>query len=151
MKYIKADKSSNKCIFCTKLAEHKDKKNYILYRGKKAFVILNIYPYTNGHLMVVPNRHISDLTGLSTEEMTELGELVKLSIKTIKAVISPEGFNIGLNIGRAAGAGIEEHLHVHIVPRWTGDTNFMPVISDTKTIPESLEETFQKLKSVKLK
>jgi len=146
VKSIKKNRKNKKCILCNKVKELNDKKNYVLYRGKKSFIILNLYPYSNGHLMVAPNRHIAELDKLSSEEIIELMDLVNLSIKLLKKTHNPDGFNIGINYGKAAGAGIDKHIHIHIVPRWFGDVNFMPVISDTKIIPESLDSTYQKLK-----
>jgi len=132
------------CIFCKKPIERKDKKNLILYQSDYAFVIMNKFPYNNGHLMVVPKRHCIDLDQLGDEEIQELSYLLKASTQVLKTCFHPHGFNIGMNIGRVGGAG-EEHIHFHIVPRWTGDTNFMPVLGETKIIPEYLEKTYQKL------
>ncbi|MCD6407201.1 HIT domain-containing protein [Candidatus Aerophobetes bacterium] len=145
MKYIKEEKEKD-CIFCQKPKEKKDKENYILLRGKKCFVILNAFPYNNGHLMIAPYRHISLIEEMNREESAEMFELLKKMVMLLKKVMQPDGFNIGVNLGRAAGAGIEDHIHFHIVPRWVGDYNFMPLFSDTKVIPEALEETYRKLK-----
>jgi ATP adenylyltransferase len=150
MKYIKSNNEKNRkkeCVFCEKLSNKKDdKKNYILFRNKFVCVIMNIYPYNNGHLMVVVNRHVRDFTGLTQEEIYQLGNMIKLSLKIIKKVMKPNGFNIGINIGYAGGAGVVNHLHVHIVPRWIGDSNFMPVIGKTKVICELLDDTYSKLR-----
>ncbi len=145
VKFIRQKKQKT-CIFCNKIRQKNDKKNLVVYRGKHNFVILNLYPYTNAHLMVVPNRHISDLELLSKDELYELFDLVCQMVKILKKTYKIDGCNIGINLGKAAGAGVDEHLHVHIVPRWLGDTNFMPVVSNTKVISESLNETYKILK-----
>ena len=145
LKYIKEDRSTE-CIFCKKPGENKDRENYILFRGKTCFVILNAIPYNNGHLMIAPYRHISSVEQMSLEEGVEMIKLLNKMVKLLTEVMQPEGFNIGMNLGKAAGAGIEDHIHLHIVPRWVGDYNFMPLFSDTKVIPEALEETYRKLK-----
>ena len=145
IEYIQMEKAEG-CILCEKPRQHNDTVNYILYRGNKNFVILNSYPYNPGHLMVVSYRHIANLEELTDEERHEHFEIVSRSIKVLKQVFNPGGFNIGINTGKIAGAGIDEHIHTHIVPRWQGDTNFMPVISDTRVVPEALAETYEKLK-----
>lgn len=134
------------CIFCDKSKDRrKDSKNFIISRKVYSFSILNIYPYNNGHIMVAPYRHIGDIAGLNREELNELmshvAELKQLLDRTLK----PDGYNIGMNLGKVSGAGFAEHLHVHIVPRWVGDTNFMPVLSGTKVISESLPELYKRL------
>jgi len=134
------------CIFCKIAREKKDKKNYVLFRGKWNYVLLNNYPYNSGHLMVVPFKHVKNLEDLTDEELYEHFKIVRESVKNLKKVFKPEGFNIGINIGRVAGAGVENHIHTHIVPRWSGDTNYMPVIADTKVIPEALKQTYNRLK-----
>lgn len=144
MAYIKSPKGEG-CIFCDKPKEGDDSKNFILMRGKKCFVMMNIFPYNSGHLMVSPYRHAKDFEDLTDEESLELVEMVKKSIRILKRALNPHGFNIGINLGSVAGAGIEDHIHVHIVPRWSGDTNFMPVIGDTKVIPEMLQDTYRRL------
>ena len=145
MEFILAEKSKG-CIFCWKPKEKEDETNYILYRGEKNFVILNSYPYNPGHLIVTPYRHVSSLEDLANEELWEHFDLVRRSTKVLRRVFSPAGFNIGINIGKSAGAGIDGHVHTHIVPRWEGDSNFMPVTSATKVLPEALASTYQKLK-----
>jgi len=145
IEYIKMEKHRG-CIFCELPKEQDDFKNLILYRGKHAFVIMNNYPYNPGHVMVVPYRHTDSWVSLSDAEVLEIQKLVALMIQAIKNAMGPDGFNIGINLGRTAGAGIEEHVHVHIVPRWNGDTNFMPVLSDTKIIPQALHDTYADLK-----
>ncbi len=145
IEYIKMEKSEG-CIFCTLPEENDDEKNLILHRGKKAFVIMNNYPYNPGHVMVAPYRHVGKYEELEDEEIIEIHHLVSLMIRAIKRAMNPQGFNIGINLGRVAGAGIEDHVHIHIVPRWNGDTNFMPVLADVKVIPQALQETYKELK-----
>jgi ATP adenylyltransferase len=150
MAYIVSDKQNDGCVFCQRLAqcpEH-DQENYILFRGEHAFVILNLYPYNNGHLMVLPYEHVASLEELSPDVQTEMIHLVSHFIQLMRQAMNPAGFNVGINIGKAAGAGIEDHVHIHIVPRWHGDTNFMPVIAEMRVIPESLEDTYTKLKAL---
>lgn len=146
MKYILSEKEKS-CIFCidNKNIEN-DKKHLVVYRSLHCFVILNLYPYNNGHIMVVPNRHIANLNDLASEELSNLFDTVQLCEKILKKTYNPEGINVGLNLGKAAGAGIDEHLHVHLVPRWFGDNNFMTSISGTRVIPDSFEDTYLKLK-----
>ncbi len=145
MEYILGEKESG-CIFCTRINQDNDKENLILLRGKNNFVIMNKYPYNNGHLMVVPNRHTSEFDSLSDPEKLEMMNLVSESMNVLKKTVNPDGFNVGLNIGKIAGAGIDDHLHFHIVPRWVADTNFMPVVGQTKIISEDLGETWERLK-----
>ena len=146
IKYILGKKEG--CIFCDKIKENKDRENYILLRGKNAFVILNTFPYSNGHLMVAPYKHVPDLDGLEESELGELMKLVKTCTQILKKTLNPEGFNIGANLGKVAGAGVEGHIHIHIVPRWEGDTSFISTVGDTKIIPESLDDTYRKLLEV---
>jgi len=134
------------CILCEKPAEDDDAQNYILYRGSKNFIIMNTYPYNPGHLMVAPYRHIASLDELTEEERHEHFEVVSRVIKVLREAFHPGGFNIGVNIGKVAGTGVDDHVHTHIVPRWQGDTNFIGVLADTRVIPEALAETYQKLK-----
>ena len=145
IKYIQMEKPGG-CILCEKPRQNNDAPNYILYRGDKNFVIMNSYPYNPGHLMVAPYRHIANLDELTNEELHEHFEIVSRSIKVLRQVFNPGGFNLGINMAKVAGAGIEVHSHTHIVPRWQGDTNFMPVISDVRIVPEALAETYEKLK-----
>jgi len=144
IEYIKKVKERG-CIFCQKPAEESDAASYILYRGQKNFIIMNSYPYNPGHLMIAPYRHVAGLDELSDEELGEHYKMVAQSTRILTQVFKPDGFNIGMNLGRIAGAGIDKHIHTHIVPRWAGDTNFMPVLADTRVINEALEETYQKL------
>ena len=133
------------CVFCVKATERDDRNNLILYRGQKCFVIMNRFPYNNGHLMVIPYQHLSDIAMLDRDASNELWDLVCLSRKALIEAFHPDGFNIGINLGRSAGAGIDAHLHAHIVPRWNGDTNFMPVIGEVKVISQALESTYDAL------
>jgi ATP adenylyltransferase len=144
IEYIRAEKPAG-CILCDKPKETKDRKNYILFRGKKNFIMLNCYPYNPGHLLVAPYRHIGSLEELTEAERNEHYELVSRSIIVLKKVLKPAGFNLGANLGRVAGAGIEDHFHSHIVPRWQGDNNFMPVLGEAKVIPQALADTYDTL------
>jgi ATP adenylyltransferase len=144
MEYILSEKDKD-CLFCIKPAENRDRDNLILYRDKNVYVIMNKYPYNNGHLMVVPYFHTSSFDGLSGDVLFDIIRITKYSVDCLQNAFHPEGFNIGINIGSPAGAGIEEHIHVHIVPRWAGDTNFMTVVGETKVIPEHLLDTYDKL------
>ncbi|PPD57456.1 HIT family protein [Dehalogenimonas etheniformans] len=134
------------CIFCDLPGEGEDRKNLVLHRGKQAFVIMNAFPYTAGHLMVAPFRHVARLADLTPGEKAELMDLVAKCETVLSDAMRPEGFNVGFNLGRAAGAGVDKHLHCHIVPRWVGDTNFMPVLGETRVINEALDKTYEKLK-----
>ena len=145
IEYIQMEKSKG-CILCEKPKQNSDAMSYILYRGEKNFVIMNAYPYNPGHLMVAPYRHVANLEELTDEERNEHFALVSRSIKVLRQAFNPGGFNIGINMGKVAGAGIDEHVHTHVVPRWQGDTNFMPVLSGVRVIPEALAETYGKLK-----
>ncbi len=146
IEYIENTSEYEGCIFCDKSKESDDRKNLIVYRGELGFVMMNRYPYNNGHLMVVPYQHTSEFSSLSSEEKLELFNLLEVSLDVLRKVMKPQGFNIGMNLGRLAGAGIADHLHFHIVPRWGGDTNFMPILGHTKVISEGLEQTWEKLK-----
>jgi ATP adenylyltransferase len=145
MGYIKSAKDEKECIFCEAANAQDLRSRYVLLKGKLSFIIMNLYPYNNGHLMVSPIRHTASLTDLTDEELLEMMRHVKLSVKVIKQSLNPDGFNVGLNLGRVAGAGIEDHLHVHVVPRWRGDTNFMTVISETRVLPETIDQSYEKL------
>ncbi len=144
IKYIQMEKPEG-CILCDKPKEDNDTLNYILYRGDRNFVIMNSYPYNPGHLMIAPYRHTANLEELTEAERNEHFEIVSRSVRLLRRVFNPGGFNIGINIGKVAGAGIVGHVHTHIVPRWQGDTNFMTVISDIRVVPEALAETYEKL------
>ena len=147
MSYVGADRAERNpgCVFCDLPAQEDDRAVYILHRGRLAYVIMNRYPYNNGHLMVVPYAHAPSLTDLPVEAAAEMVELTRRSQEVVQAAMRPQGFNVGMNQGRAAGAGIEEHLHLHLVPRWIGDTNFMPAIGDTRVMPQHLDETYELL------
>jgi ATP adenylyltransferase len=133
------------CILCDKPTEGNDAANFILYRAKENYVMLNGYPYNPGHLLVAPYRHVASLEELTPEELHEHIEVVRQGIRVLREVFEPAGFNIGTNIGKVAGAGIDDHVHSHVVPRWQGDSNFMPVIGDTRVVPEALEDTYKQL------
>ncbi len=135
------------CIFCDKPTEKKDEDNYILSRGKYHFIILNAYPYNNGHMMIVPYRHTATLSAWAPEEQQEMIQLADLCVNLLKKTMRPDGFNLGINMGLVGGAGIADHIHLHIVPRWNGDTNFMPVLSDTRVLSEGLQATYKELKA----
>ena len=139
--YILGDKPTD-CIFCEKLCAQDDAQNLILWRGHTAFVMLNRYPYNNGHLMVVPHAHAASLTALEPAQRAELGELTMRCEQVLRQAMRPDGLNIGLNLGSTAGAGIAEHLHVHVVPRWDGDTNYMTVVGEVRVIPQHLDDTY---------
>jgi ATP adenylyltransferase len=148
MAYLRTPPASKRgCIFCAKQRANPkwDRDNLVVLRGKCAFVALNLYPYTNGHLMVAPYQHTGDLESLDGETLKEMMLLVTHSIRALRRTMSPQGFNIGANLGRVAGAGVEDHVHIHIVPRWGGDTNFMPVLADMRMIPELLPQTYDGL------
>ncbi|MBI5167265.1 MAG: HIT domain-containing protein [candidate division NC10 bacterium] len=144
MEYIAGDKSSG-CILCEKPKEGRDSENFILFRGEAVFIIMNIFPYNSGHLLIAPYRHIDTLALLTKEEAAELMAFAQKSEKVLKETLKAEGFNLGINLGKAAGAGIEGHIHLHVVPRWNGDTNFMPILGETKVIPEYLSSIYLKL------
>jgi len=145
IKYIEMEKPPG-CILCQKPKQNDDARNYILYRGEKNFVMLKAYPYNPGHLMIAPYRHIASLEDLTDEELNEHFEIARQATKILREVFNPGGYNLGVNLGSAAGAGIDDHFHSHVVPRWHGDTNFMPVVGDVKVLPEALASTYQKLK-----
>lgn len=144
IEYIKGPAREG-CIFCVLPREGRDREHRILHQGQRVFVILNTFPYNSGHLMVVPHRHVADPGALEDEEALELAHLTAASMEAIRETYAAEGFNVGMNIGRAAGAGIVDHVHVHVVPRWVGDTNFMPVVGEVKVIPEDLSVTYDRL------
>jgi ATP adenylyltransferase len=147
MEYILEDKPDG-CIFCNAVQEGERglEKNRVVYIAEHTYVIMNRFPYTYAHLMVVPNKHADRLEKLSEKERRELGELWLQAQRVVMEALSPQGINLGMNIGQAAGAGIEAHLHAHVVPRWIGDTNFMPMLADARVMPEHLDETYRKLK-----
>lgn len=146
MSYVGAAGASSGCVFCEALSSPDDRKNLVLTRGDRAFLILNLYPYAPGHLMAVVNRHVGTLAEAAPDEIAGAMELITLATSILTAEYRAEGFNVGLNQGRVAGAGIVDHVHVHVVPRWNGDTNFIPVMGDVRVIPEALEVTYDRLK-----
>lgn len=147
MKYITSP-PGDECFLCKAWESGDMKEHYVLARGEQAFVIMNLHPYNNGHLMVASAEHRGDPDRVSPAVRAEIMELVNYSVRVLKEAVSPHGFNIGLNLGQVAGAGVSDHLHVHIVPRWSGDTNFMPILSDVKVISEHIEDTYLKLKKI---
>jgi ATP adenylyltransferase len=141
------DSQSDECVFCRIAADpDQDATNFVLHRGEHAFVVLNLYPYITGHLMVVPYLHTSELDAVAKEITDEMMDLTKRGQTVLRKVYSPSGFNLGMNLGLAAGAGIADHLHIHLLPRWVGDTNFMTAVGETRVLPEALEMTYSKLK-----
>jgi len=146
MEYILGVKSQE-CVFCRALQSGDDTASHIVYRGKRVVLMLNRFPYTNGHLLVVPLSHVGDLAELDRETLADMMLLTAKSIELLRAAMNPHGFNVGLNLGQAAGAGIQDHVHIHIVPRWENDTNFMPVLGEVRVIPEWLEDTYTKLRA----
>jgi len=140
-KYIK-NPDSEGCIFCRAVSSNDDRKSGVLFRGEFSFVIMNKYPYNNGHIMVAPYKHTGNFGDMNEDEMLELSVNIRKWQEVIKKAMKPDGFNIGMNIGRIAGAGFENHLHYHLVPRWSGDTNFMPIIGETKVVPISIDEAY---------
>ena len=145
MEYIRRTKPDG-CVFCDLPKEDNDPESLILLRGRHCYIMLNRYPYNNGHLMVVPRRHTSTLAGWTAEERAEFLELADLAVALLKRTMNPDGFNLGINMGECAGAGIADHIHLHVVPRWSGDCNFMPVFADTRVIPEHIQATYQNLR-----
>jgi ATP adenylyltransferase len=146
--YVKdaAKDSEQECIFCAKPAEDDDEANLIVHRGERCFVILNLYPYTNGHLMVAPFEHVSTLPQLDAATVAEIMALTQRAMLILEQRYAPHGYNVGFNQGRVAGAGVEHHIHMHVVPRWGGDTNFMPVLADTRVMPETLADSYETLR-----
>ena len=147
MKYILGHKTPG-CVFCEALHKHDDAGCYVLFRSKESVLMLNLYPYINGHMMVVPYKHTGDLLELDSVVLADMMRLTQMGMQALRDAMKPHGFNVGMNIGQAAGAGIQDHVHIHIVPRWENDTNFMPVLADARVIPESLDETYHKLLAV---
>ena len=135
--------TSQECIFDALPAAHRDEENYILYRGEHCFMMLNLYPYNPGHLMIAPYQHLNSIEKLDSATLAELMSQAQMALRAIRQTMQPDGFNMGINEGKVAGAGFDGHVHMHIVPRWNGDTNFMPVLADVKVIPEHLENTYR--------
>ncbi len=146
--FIEQVSGDSGCIFCEKQALRQDGKTFILWRGRHAYVLMNIYPYTNGHLLIAPYRHIGAIEDLPETVLLDMLRLLQRSIKAIRKAYAPEGFNIGVNQGKVAGAGIEHHVHLHIVPRWSADTNFMPLLGETRVLPQHLKASYSRLKAV---
>jgi ATP adenylyltransferase len=148
IQYILAPKLERKAGLFARIAQSSDDEaNYVIVRDRTCFALLNAFPYVGGHLMVVPYKEVADLNGLADEELADLWKLARRCIAALTAVMKPDGFNVGINLGKAAGAGIEEHLHIHVVPRWKGDTNFMPIIADTTVLPEALKDVAARLRT----
>ncbi len=145
-KYISTTKETPGCIFCDKPAEGRDEENYIVHRARFNYVILNAFPYTSGHVMVAPYEHVSTPENACEETLTEMMLLARTTIECLRRAYKPDGLNMGMNIGESAGAGVVGHIHLHVLPRWTGDANFMTTVSETRVIPEVLEETYRKLR-----
>ena len=148
LEYVKdaAKDNEEECIFCAKPAAEDDEANLIVHRGERCFVILNLFPYTNGHLMVAPFEHIANLQDLDAETVAEMMALAQAAMRHLEQVYSPHGYNVGFNQGRIAGAGFENHIHMHVVPRWGGDTNFMPVLADTRVMPQTPQQSYEALR-----
>lgn len=144
--YLDSPKSEG-CVLCGVLDSTTDKDAYVLWRGRLAAVVLNAYPYSSGHLMVLPTRHVGEIEGLATEESAELWQALGRSVRALKAAYSPDAMNVGANLGAAAGAGVPGHLHLHVVPRWDADTNFMTTVAETRVLPESLDATYDRVKA----
>jgi len=140
------DSAGRRCVFCQILAEARDPENFVLYRGRALFVILNLFPYTSGHLLIVANRHISALGEAESAELHEFLDTAQRCERALQLEYKPDGFNMGFNLGRAAGAGVAHHLHMHVLPRWTGDANFLSVVSETRVLPEELGQTYARLR-----
>jgi len=145
MEYVSSDSKKGECIFCPGADRSQDEERLILFIGNLSIVLMNRFPYINGHLLIAPLRHVSTLDALLPEEKLDLITRVENSIGVLKEVLRPEGFNIGLNLGKVAGAGVEDHIHLHIVPRWIGDTNYMTVFGEVRVIPEHIQATYRKL------
>jgi len=148
MDYIETNNKEDGCVFCNAQAKEDGAENLIAYRGKLSYVILNRFPYTSGHLMVIPFEHKPNLEELDSETRAEMMELTSRCTTVLKSIYQPQGFNVGVNIGEAAGAGVQGHVHIHIVPRWVGDTNFMSSVAETRVLPEALEDTYKRVKDV---
>jgi len=144
LEYIKSADEDSSCVFCA-AAEGGDDEKLILHRGVRSIALLNKYPYSSGHFMVAPTRHVADFGELDQEEVLELHRLAAAGMGALAETYAPQGYNVGWNLGRVAGAGVVDHVHLHVVPRWAGDTNFMPVLADTKVLPEHLQETRRRL------
>lgn len=148
MEYLERDKRlTDTCVFCDAIQDTHDRANLVLHRDESCFVIFNRYPYNNGHLLVVPNRHVGDLDDLTSDESANVMHVARYGVRLLRGALRPDAVNVGMNLGSAAGAGILDHVHLHIVPRWEGDTSYMTVLSETRVIAEVLSETFDRLKA----
>ncbi len=145
MEFVRQGGVHTECFLCQKPKEDKDESNYVLYRGKLNYILLNAYPYNPAHMMVSPYRHVGKLEDTTEEELKEHFELVRFSVRILNHTVKPAGCNVGMNLGRVAGAGVDDHIHTHVVPRWQGDTNFMPIVSQTKVLSEALQQTYDAL------
>jgi ATP adenylyltransferase len=145
--YVQRTKTGDECIFCRATASDEDQENLLVYRGQRNFAMLNLYPYTTGHLMVVPYQHVNNLEDADVETLQEMILLVRQSQCHLRKIYEPAGFNLGMNLGESAGAGIAEHIHMHVLPRWPGDTNFMTTVGETRVLPEALTDTWRKLRA----
>jgi ATP adenylyltransferase len=143
--YVSDAGAAQGCIFCDKAAERRDASNYIVHRGRKNFLLLNLYPYTTGHVMIAPYEHVATLEAASVETIEEMMTLARAAERNLRAIYRPQGFNIGMNIGECAGAGVAGHIHMHVVPRWPADSNFMTTVGETRVLPEAIEATYGKL------
>ncbi len=146
-RYITNAAPADTCVFCDMVPEGRDEENLVVHRGRRNFVVLNRYPYTSGHLMVVPYRHVPSIEELDAETAAELMTLAQESVRHLRSIYKPAGLNLGINIGESAGAGIAGHVHLHVLPRWAGDTNFMTAVAETRVLPEDLSVTWQKLRA----
>jgi ATP adenylyltransferase len=143
---MKAGKEESRCVFCDAAASNRDEENLVVFRAQHNLVLLNRYPYTSGHVMIAPYAHVPRLNDVAEETLTEVAKLTRRIEAILEAAYKPEGINLGMNLGRAAGAGIADHIHMHMLPRWSGDANFMTSVASTRIIPESLDETYRKIK-----
>ena len=146
MNYISAEPAKGGCVFCEKAAQTDDERNLVLWRGERCFALMNIFPYNNGHLMIAPYAHLATILELDAETLTEMMTLAQRCVKACQEALGAHGFNIGINQGSVAGAGIADHAHMHVVPRWNGDTNFMPVLADVKVMPDFIENTYRQIR-----
>jgi ATP adenylyltransferase len=146
-RYVTEAKAGDACLFCVKPAAQLDEENLIVFRGAHNYVLLNLYPYTNGHLMVAPYEHVAELERLTAAAAEELMRLTQIAVGHLKRIYRPQGLNLGMNLGECAGAGVAGHLHMHVLPRWTGDASFMTTVGETRVMPEDLNETYRKLKA----
>jgi ATP adenylyltransferase len=145
-RYVTGEAPESGCVFCLKQEQSDDEKNLVVYRGLHNFVLLNLYPYTSGHLMIAPNAHVGELSLTDDATWHELAALTRKAERAIRAAYRPDGMNLGMNLGKSAGAGIADHIHMHVLPRWVADANFVSVIGETRVLPESLSDTYRKLK-----